>query len=289
MSIDHGKRSSSGFDRPKKSLGQNFLNDQRVVQDIVLCADIEACDAVIEVGPGRGAMTGKLAERAGLVIAVEIDRDLIPGLEELAAVYGNIVIIHGDILKLDVEKDIVEKYVRPEGLSRVKVCANLPYYITTPIVMKFLEECPGLIDDLVIMVQKEVAERMTAKPGGKDYGAMTVTVDYFTEPAIQFIVPPHCFYPRPGVDSAVVKLKMRKTPPFELKDKDYFFKVVKAAFLQRRKTLANALSNSPLTGVTSGEVTKALERMGINPLARGETLSGSEFAELSNILLASKK
>ncbi len=277
---------SSGLSKPKKSLGQNFLNDQKVVQDIVLCADLSPSDAVIEIGPGRGAMTGKLAERAGLVIAVEIDRDLIPGIEELANAYGNIIPVHADILDLDIEKDIVEQYVRPRGLSRVKVCANLPYYITTPIIMKFLEECPQLIDDMVIMVQKEVAERMTAAPGGKDYGAMTVTVNYFTEPRIAFIVPPRCFIPQPSVDSAVVRIKMRKEPPFELDDRDFFFKVVKAAFSQRRKTLANALGNSSTLSATSQQVAETLVAMGINPMARGETLSGRQFAELSDRLLA---
>lgn len=278
-------RGSGGLARPKKSLGQNFLNDQGVVQDIVLCADLEPCDAVIEIGPGRGAMTGRLAEKAGLVIAVEIDRDLIPGIERLSEVCGNIIPVHADILKLDIEKDIIDQYVRPRGLTRVKVCANLPYYITTPILMKFLEECPELIDGMVIMVQKEVAERMTADPGGKDYGAMTVTVNYYTVPEIAFIVPPRCFIPQPGVDSAVVKLKMRKEQPFELDDKDYFFKIVKAAFSQRRKTLVNALANSPLTMVTAADVNGALTEMGINVMARGETLSGSEFATLSNKLL----
>ncbi|MCR5056789.1 MAG: 16S rRNA (adenine(1518)-N(6)/adenine(1519)-N(6))-dimethyltransferase RsmA [Clostridia bacterium] len=277
---------SSGLSKPKKSLGQNFLNDQKVVQDIVLCADLSPSDAVIEIGPGRGAMTGKLAERAGLVIAVEIDRDLIPCIEELANAYGNIIPLHADILTLDIEKDIIEKYVRPRGLSHVKVCANLPYYITTPIIMKFLEECPQLIDDMVIMVQKEVAERMTAAPGGKDYGAMTVTVNYFTEPRIAFIVPPRCFIPQPSVDSAVVRLKMRKEPPFELDDRDFFFKVVKAAFSQRRKTLANALGNSSTLSATSQQVAETLVAMGINPMARGETLSGQQFAALANRLLS---
>ncbi len=253
-----------------------------------MCGDLTSADAVIEIGPGLGAMTGRLAEAAGLVVAVEIDGDLIPGLETLCRLYGNIVLIHGDILKLDVEKDIIDKYVRPLGLSKVKVCANLPYYITTPIVMKFLEECPDLIDSLVIMVQKEVAERMIAKPGGKDYGAMTVTVDYFTEPSIQFIVPPHCFRPQPGVDSAVVKLEVRKTPPFELKDKDHFFRTVKAAFLHRRKTLANALANSSLIDANAADVCEVLEVMGLNVMARGETLSGAQFAELSNRLLEKK-
>jgi len=283
----HSKNNgSSGFARPKKSLGQNFLNDQKVVQDIVLCADLSPSDAVIEIGPGRGAMTGKLAERAGLVIAVEIDRDLIPCIEELANAYGNIIPLHADILTLDIEKDIIEKYVRPRGLSHVKVCANLPYYITTPIIMKFLEECPGLIDDMVIMVQKEVAERMTAAHGGKDYGAMTVTVNYFTEPQTAFIVPPRCFIPQPSVDSAVVRLKMRKEPPFELDDRDFFFKVVKAAFSQRRKTLANALGNSSTLSATSQQVAETLVAMGINPMARGETLSGQQFAALANRLLS---
>lgn len=274
------------FIRPKKSLGQNFLNDTRVVQDILCAAELGENDAVIEVGPGLGAMTGKLAEQAGFVAAVEIDSALIPALKKLEERCGNLAVINRDILKTDVWKDIIEGVFLPRGLGgSVKVVANLPYYITTPIVMKFLEENSADIDSLVIMVQKEVAERMTADPGGKDYGAMTVTVNYFSEPEIMFTVPPHCFYPRPGVDSAVVRLKMRKEPPFELLNRDHFFLTVRAAFSQRRKTLTNALANAPYMNVTREKVAEVLAKMGKDVMVRGERLSPAEFGQLSNLLI----
>ncbi|MBO4363458.1 MAG: 16S rRNA (adenine(1518)-N(6)/adenine(1519)-N(6))-dimethyltransferase RsmA [Clostridia bacterium] len=271
--------------RPKKSLGQNFLNDMRVVQDILCAAGLTENDAVIEVGPGLGVMTGRLAEQAGLVAAVEIDTSLIPTLKKLEERFENVVIINRDILKTDVRRDIIDALATPRGLKRVKVVANLPYYITTPIVMKFLEENSNDIDSLVIMVQKEVAERMVAPPGGKDYGAMTVTLQYFSEPEIMFTVPPHCFTPRPGVDSAVVRLTMRKEPPFELKSREHFFATVRAAFSQRRKTITNALANAPYMNVTREKVAETLAKMGKDVMIRGERLSPEEFAELSNMLL----
>ncbi|MBP1587425.1 MAG: 16S rRNA (adenine(1518)-N(6)/adenine(1519)-N(6))-dimethyltransferase RsmA [Clostridia bacterium] len=284
----------SGDFRPKKNLGQNFLNDMNIVRKILFVAETSGNDAVIEVGPGLGIMTRELAGSAGLVVAVEIDKSLMPRLQPLAEEFPNVRLINRDILKTDVRRDIIDAFVSGSAgasgqpLDKVKVVANLPYYITTPIIMKFLEDNSGDVDSMVIMVQKEVAERMVASPGGKDYGAMTVTVNYYSVPEIQFIVPPSCFTPRPGVDSAVIRLTMRKTPPFELKDEKYFFDVVRAAFSQRRKTLANALANAPCVGVPREAVSQALEALGKDPLARGETLSPREFGELSNRLWESR-
>lgn len=269
---------------PSKSLGQNFLNDLGIVQDIVDAAALTKEDAVIEVGPGLGVMTSMLSDAAGYVAAVEIDRRLLPVLEPLALACGNVEIINRDILSLDINQDIIAQHIAPRGFSRVKVVANLPYYITTPIVMKFLEEKTEGLERLVFMVQKEVADRMTAGPGGKEYGALSVAVGYFAEGETAFKVPPSAFTPRPGVDSAVVSLKVRKEPPFALRDQDYFFKVVKASFGQRRKTLANALSNAPYIGVSKEQVYAVIAEMGKDERIRGETLTPEEFALLSNLL-----
>ena len=272
--------------RPSKGLGQNFLNDITVVQDIVFTAELSKEDAVIEIGPGLGVMTEILAEQAGLVVAVEIDERLIKVLTPLSIRMGNIEIINRDIMKIDINKEIIDKIIAPRGFKSVKVVANLPYYITTPIIMKLLEENVTGLEKMVFMVQKEVAERMVAPPGGKDYGAMTVSVNYFSEGKIAFIVPPHCFTPRPGVDSAVVSLDIRKEPPFELIDKDYFFKIVKASFAQRRKMLVNGLINAPYTRTTREKVLAALEKMGKDEKVRGETLSAEEFGMLANLLIS---
>lgn len=216
--------------RPTKSLGQNFLNDLNVVREIVSTANLTKDDAVIEVGPGLGVMTEIMAEQAGLVVAIEIDTRLMQVLNPLAIRMGNVKILNEDVMKLDINRDVVDKIIAPAGFKSIKVVANLPYYITTPIVMKFLEEGVKGLESLTFMVQKEVAERMVAAPGGKDYGAMTVSVGYFSEGKIAFDVSPACFTPRSGVDSSVVNLTLRKEPPFALKDKEYFFKVVKASF-----------------------------------------------------------
>lgn len=270
--------------RPIKSLGQNFLTDYDVVENILDTAELSHEDLVIEIGPGLGIMTEAMAERAGFVCAVEIDKHLMEPLGVIKALHSNIEIINNDILKVDMGKEIVEKYFQPLGLKRIKVVANLPYYITTPIIMSLLEmELPNL-STMVFMVQKEVGQRMTAKPGGKDYGALSVTVKYFSESSIAFIVPPHCFVPQPGVDSCVVKLDVRQKAPFELKDRDYFFKVVKAAFGQRRKMLTNALVNAGYLGVDRQQVLNALEAMGKDEKIRGETLSPEEFGKLSDFL-----
>ena len=270
--------------RPAKSLGQNFLNSPEVVENIVDVAELTEADAIIEIGPGLGVMTRRLAERAGLVVAVEIDRSLMPVLKALEAEFDNLVVINGDILKINVGTELIESIIRARGFDTVKVVANLPYYITTPIIMELLENYAADIKKMVFMVQKEVAERMVAGPGGKDYGAMSVTVGYFAEGDIAFTVPPHCFTPRPGVDSAVVSLDMREKPPFELADKEFFFKIIKASFLQRRKMLVNGLANAAFLSVDKETAARTLEEMGKAATIRGETLSPEEFAELSNRL-----
>lgn len=266
--------------QPVKNLGQNFLHDLNIVEKIVLSTGVTPDHTVIEVGPGLGVMTQCLAKVAKKVIVVEIDKKLIPVLEYIKSRYSNIEIINSDILKLDIKRDIIDPYCN----DKIKVVANLPYYITTPIIMKFLEEDLEPIESLTFLVQKEVAERMVAKPGGKEYGALTVAVGYFAESKILFNVPPTVFTPKPGVDSSVISLKIRKESPYYLKDKSFFFKIVKAAFSQRRKTLANSIANNPQLGVSRDDVYQALEKMGKDSTIRGETLSGEEFAILSNIL-----
>ena len=259
-----------------KSLGQNFLTDSNVVSRIVDTAEITEDDLVIEIGPGIGSMTGELASRAGRVIAVEIDKHLIPALEDNLKDFSNLEIINEDIMKVSV-KAVTENRQN----MRLKVVANLPYYITTPIIMKLLEE-DNDIELMVFMVQKEVAQRMVAKPGGKDYGALSVAVQYYAQPEKVFDVPPHCFIPQPEVDSTIVKLKKNKKPPVILKDKDMFFKVVKAAFGQRRKTLLNALANSEALSRSKEEVREILSAVNIDENVRGETLSMEQFAALAN-------
>ena len=270
--------------RPVKSLGQNFLTDCGVVEQIVDAAELTEEDLVIEIGPGLGIMTEAMAERAGFVVAVEIDRHLMEPLGVIAALHDNIAILNKDILKVDIRREILEPYFTGRGFTGIKVVANLPYYITTPIIMSLLEMSLPEIKQMVFMVQKEVGQRMTANPGGKEYGALSVAVKYFSESEIVFCVPPHCFIPQPAVDSCVVRLTVRKEEPFYLKDKDYFFKVVKAAFGQRRKMLTNALSNAPYLEVDRDRVLAALEAMGKDAKLRGESLRPEEFGELSNRL-----
>ncbi|HEX3028544.1 MAG TPA: 16S rRNA (adenine(1518)-N(6)/adenine(1519)-N(6))-dimethyltransferase RsmA [Clostridia bacterium] len=265
-----------------KSLGQNFLVDETVVKRIVDAAEISGNDLVIEVGPGIGSMTGELASRAGKVIAVEIDKHLIPALQENLKGYSNVVIMNDDIMKLEL-KELFTKHAKDENGQDycIKVVANLPYYITTPIIMKFLEDDAG-IESMVFMIQKEVAERMAAKPGGKDYGALSVAVQYYSVPKVVLNVSPHCFIPQPEVDSTVVKLTVNKVPPVELLDKDLFFRVIKASFGQRRKTLVNALCNSGYFIKSKDEVKEILKKIGIGENQRGETLSIMQFASLAN-------
>lgn len=270
--------------RLRKSLGQNFLTDEAVARRIVDAADVKSSDLVIEVGAGAGSMTLELAARAGRVAAIEIDRHLMPALAENLKEFDNVDIINEDILKLDIKKDIIEATKnRHTGFKAgsVKVVANLPYYITTPVIMKFLEEEPG-IDLMVFMVQKEVADRMMAEPGNKDYGALSVAVQYYSKPEKIFDVPPHCFIPQPDVDSTVIRLNILKTPPVVLADKDLFFKTVRASFAQRRKTLVNALFNSGYFSKDKEQIKEVLKNLGIDERQRGETLSIMQFAQLSN-------
>ena len=228
--------------RLTKSLGQNFLNDDSVVKEIVDAAGIDNETLVLEIGPGIGGMTKELASKAAGVVAIEIDKYLIPALNDNISEYSNITIINNDIMKADIEA-IISEYKEKYNAKIIKVVANLPYYITTPIIMKFLEEVKG-VDGMVFMVQKEVAQRMVSKPGIKDYGALSVAVQFYSRPEIVFDVPPHCFIPQPEVHSTIIRLDILSEPPTLVLDKDLYFKVVKASFAQRRKTLVNALSNS---------------------------------------------
>ncbi|HWR38817.1 MAG TPA: 16S rRNA (adenine(1518)-N(6)/adenine(1519)-N(6))-dimethyltransferase RsmA [Patescibacteria group bacterium] len=253
-----------------KKLGQNFLVDPGIVSGIVDAARLQAGDQVLEIGPGIGTLTQGLAESGAQVTAVELDRRLIEVLAKTLEGYQNVRVIHGDILKLDISREI--------AAERYSVVANLPYYITTPIIMRLLEERLP-INVLVTMVQKEVADRMVAVPGGKDYGALSVAVQYYTEPEIMFAVPPKSFIPAPAVESAVIRCTVRRQPPVQVNEK-LFFRVVKGAFSQRRKTLANALKT---TGVDRETLSTVLEQAGIDGQRRGEQLSLAEFAAIANV------
>lgn len=255
--------------RMSKKLGQNFLIDEQVVNSIVDAADIKPGDAVLEIGPGIGTLTQGLAEAGANVTAVEIDRRLIEVLSKTLEGYDNVRVIHGDILRIDISETV--------GAPKYKVVANLPYYITTPIIMGLLEARMP-IDVLVTMVQKEVAQRMVAVPGTKDYGSLSVAVQYYTKAEIMFIVKPDSFIPPPSVESAVIRCTVLDKPPVQVNEK-IFFRVVKAAFSQRRKTLFNALKT---TGVSGENVKAILEAAGIDGARRGETLSIDEFATLAN-------
>ncbi|EXX86126.1 16S rRNA methyltransferase [Paenibacillus darwinianus] len=265
----------------KKSLGQNFLIDSNILGKIVDAAQLDKSKGALEIGPGIGALTERLAQTAGIVTAVEIDQRLIPILREVLAPYENIGIVHGDVLKLDLKALIAERY---NATDRISVVANLPYYVTTPILMKLLEERLPL-EHIVVMIQKEVAERMAAKPGGKEYGSLSIAVQYYCEPQIVCTVPHTVFIPQPNVDSAVIKLTLRDRPPVEVEDEAHFFRIVQASFAQRRKTLANNLSS--LFGKEHREETAELLRAcNVDPGRRGETLSLAEYACISNALLA---
>lgn len=256
--------------RADKKLGQNFLIDETVVRRIVEAAELTPEDTVLEVGPGIGTLTQGLAESGANVVAVELDKRLLPVLDVTLEGYDNVRIVNGDILQVD----IMEQVQKPD----FKCCANLPYYITTPIIFAILEKRLPM-ERLVVMVQKEVAERMAAKPGSKDYGALSVAIQYFTEPEIAFIVPPSSFIPAPSVDSAVIVCKRRSTPPVEVCDENLFFRVVKAAFSLRRKMLSNSLKNM---GIKGEQVSKWLELAGVDGKRRAETLSLDDFAALTN-------
>lgn len=263
----------------QKKYGQNFLVDPNVLERVMDAAGVSGEDCVLEIGPGIGTMTQLLAERAGKVVAVEIDRNLIPILEETLSPYSNVTVINEDVLKLDVEEAI---RVRGEGRP-VKVVANLPYYITTPIIMSLLEGGAPL-ESITVMVQKEVAERMQAVPGTKDYGALSLAVQYYSRPEVVANVPPNCFIPRPNVGSAVIRLTRYGTPPVQAADPGKLFTVIRASFNQRRKTLANSLGNAPGLLASRERVAGILEEMGLPAMIRGEALTLEQFAELSDRL-----
>ena len=265
-----------GFQFQKK-YGQNFLIDTHVLDKIIIESEITADDCVLEIGPGIGTMTQYLAETARHVICVEIDDHLIPILKETLADYDNVTIIHGDILKTDVN-DLCVTYNDNKPL---KVVANLPYYITTPIIMGLFESHVPL-SSITIMVQKEVADRMQEGPGSKDYGALSLAVQYYAKPEIVANVPPNCFMPRPNVGSAVIRLTRYEKPPVDVQDEKKMFALIRAAFNQRRKTLVNAISNAGIYGITKDDVQAALEKLGLSSTIRGEALSLSQFAKLSD-------
>lgn len=266
------------FDFQKK-FGQNFLIDGRVLEKIMDAADITKEDFVLEIGPGIGTMTQYLAERAREVLAVEIDKNLIPILAETLSEYENVDILNADILKTDLNKIAEEK----NGGHPIKVVANLPYYITTPIIMGVFESHVP-VENVTVMVQKEVADRMQAGPGTKDYGALSLAVQYYAEPYIAANVPPNCFMPRPKVGSAVIRLTKHKTPPVQVKNEKLLFQLIRASFNQRRKTLQNGIKNFSGFNFSKEEVAEALEQMGVSPTIRGEALTLEQFAQLSNLL-----
>jgi len=263
----------------QKKFGQNFLIDTHVLEKIISSAGVTKEDCVLEIGPGIGTMTQYLAENARQVVAVEIDKNLIPILGETLAGYDNVTVINEDILKVDI-KEIAEKY--NDGRP-IKVVANLPYYITTPIIMGLFES--GVpIDNITVMVQKEVADRMQEGPGSKDYGALSLAVQYYAKPEIVANVPPNCFIPRPNVGSAVIRLTRHKEMPVKVNDAEHMFRIIRASFNQRRKTLQNGLNNSPEIPYSKEKILAAIERMGLPATVRGEALSLEQFAQLSDIL-----
>ena len=269
--------------RMQKKYGQNFLIDGNILAKIVEAAQITKEDCVLEIGPGIGTMTQYLAEAAGRVVAVEIDRELIPILEETLSPYNNVAVMCADILKVD-----LAALVRETGGRPIKVVANLPYYITTPIIMALFESRVPLAS-ITVMVQSEVADRMQTGPGSKDYGALSLAVQYYAKPEIVARVPASCFLPRPNVDSTVVRLTKYEKPLVEAADEAFLFAVIRASFNQRRKTLANGLANAGGLGVSRVQVEAVLEEMGLSSMVRGETFTLEQFAELSNRLLQMRK
>ena len=264
----------------QKKFGQNFLIDTHVLDKIIQSANITKDDMVLEIGPGIGTMTQYLAQAAGKVIAVEIDKNLIPILEDTLSGYDNVRVINEDVLKLDLKKLADEE----NNGKPVKVVANLPYYITTPIIMGLFEnEVP--VESITVMVQKEVADRMQTGPGNKDYGALSLAVQYYAEPYIVANVPCNCFMPRPNVDSAVIRLTRYEEPPVQVKDEKMLFKIIRASFNQRRKTLQNGLNNSSELNFTKDQIAAAIAEAGFSPSVRGEALTLEQFAKLTDILL----
>ena len=264
----------------QKKFGQNFLIDGHVLDKIIAGAGVTKDDMVLEIGPGIGTMTQYLAEAAGKVVAVEIDRNLLPILQETLADYDNVKVIHADVLSLDLEKLVQEE----NGGRPIKVVANLPYYITTPIIMALFEQHVPLAN-VTVMVQKEVSARMKSGPGSKDYGALSLAVQYYAEPYIVANVPCNCFMPRPNVDSAVIRLTRYEEPPVQVKDEKMLFKIIRASFNQRRKTLQNGLNNSSELNFTKDQIAAAIAEAGFSPSVRGEALTLEQFAKLTDILL----
>ena len=264
----------------QKKFGQNFLIDTHVLEKIIAAADVTKDDFVLEIGPGIGTMTQYLCEHARAVAAVEIDKNLIPILGDTLGAYDNVEIINQDILKVDIRKLADEK----NGGRPIKVVANLPYYITTPIIMGLFESHVP-IDSITVMVQKEVADRMQVGPGTKDYGALSLAVQYYAAPEIVAIVPPNCFMPRPKVGSAVIRLTRHKELPVQVEDEKLMFRIIRASFNQRRKTLANGLKNSGELTLPKEVIEESITELGVPVTIRGEALSLAQFAELSNIIL----
>ena len=267
----------------QKKFGQNFLIDEHVLEKIISAAGIGPDDFVVEIGPGIGTMTQYLAHAARGVAAVEIDKALIPILQDTLSAYDNVTVINEDVLKVDL-KELAEKM--NEGRP-VKVVANLPYYITPPIIMGLFESHVP-VESITVMVQKEVAERMQAGPGTKDYGALSLAVQYYAEPYIVANVPPNCFMPRPNVGSAVIRLQVHKNPDIRVKDESLMFRIIRASFNQRRKTLRNSLSHDPQLGISKEVVARILEEMGLSATIRGEALSLQQFAQFSDLVFTYK-
>jgi len=261
----------------QKRFGQNFLIDSHVLDKIVNAAGITKEDCVLEIGPGIGTMTQYLAEHAGRVVAVEIDTNLLPILAETLKDYSNVTVINEDILKVDMNS-LVEEY---NNGRPIKVVANLPYYITTPIIMGLFESNVP-IENITVMVQKEVADRMQGGPGSKDYGALSLAVQYYASPYIVANVPPNCFIPRPNVGSAVIRLTRYQEPPVQVKDAKLMFRLIRASFNQRRKTLQNGLNNSPELSFSKEEIAAVIESLGLPAAVRGEALTLEQFAALAN-------
>lgn len=268
----------------QKKFGQNFLIDEHVLSKIIRSAEITEDDFVVEIGPGIGTLTQYLAASAREVAAIEIDDALIPILEDTLSAYDNVTVIHEDVLKVDLCKLAEEK----NGGKPIKVVANLPYYITTPIIMGLFENHVP-VESITIMVQKEVADRMKTGPGSKDYGALSLAVQYYAKPELVANVPPNCFMPRPRVGSAVIRLTRHTEVPVEAEDEKLMFQIIRASFNQRRKTLVNGLGNAPELHIPKEMTTEVLEEMGLSASVRGEALTLAQFAELSNRILEKRK
>lgn len=262
-----------------RRFGQNFLIDRHVLDSIIKAGEVSKNDLVIEIGPGLGVLTAELCKNAGTVAAIEIDKRFADILNDVLGDFDNYRIIQDDILKVNLDELIRGS----EHRGKAKIIANLPYYITTPVIMKILEECSE-VGSIVVMVQKEVAERITAGPGGKEYGALTVAASFYGTTQKMFDVPPHCFMPRPEVTSSVIRIDVNEKPPIEVENKEDFFRVVKAAFAQRRKTLLNSLANSGIFSISKNKLAARLGEIGIDEQRRPETLSIQEFAKISEYM-----